>query len=99
MIRRDLPLGVIAAQLIHAAGESSPGNLPTGTRAVALAVDDESSLERIEARLIQKEIPHIAIREPDLPWNGAIMAIGLHPVIDRKPIRKVLGRLPLLKEI
>jgi hypothetical protein len=97
IVRADLPRGVLAAQLIHAAGESSPGGLPQGTRAVALAARCELQLARIERRLLQLGIDHRAIREPDPPWNGALMAIGLAPVTDRTTLRRALGRLSLLE--
>jgi hypothetical protein len=97
IVRADLPRGVLAAQLIHAAGESSPGGLPKGTRAVALAARGELHLARIERRLQQLGIDHRAIREPDPPWNGALMAIGLTPVADRTTLRRALRRLSLLE--
>lgn len=97
IVRADLPRGVLAAQLIHAAGESSPGGLPKGTRAVALCARDELDLARIERRLQELGIDHRAIREPDSPWDGALMAIGLTPVLDRTTLRRALARLPLLE--
>lgn len=99
IIRQDLPLGVVAAQLVHAAGESSSGNLPSGTIAVVLAARDEQHLERVELELQIRSVPHVAIREPDAPWCGQLMAIGIVPM-DRKnkQLRKVTSRLPLLRE-
>lgn len=97
IVRRDLPLGVLAAMVIHAAGESSPGQLPPGTHAVALAARDEPHLSFIEDKLRFFNIPHHAIREPDPPWNGEIMAIGIPPIADRQPIKKAVGGLPLLR--
>lgn len=97
IVRADLPRGVLAAQLIHAAGESSPGGLPPGTRAVALAARDEAHLRSVERRLVRLGIEHRAIREPDRPWDGALMAIGLAPVIDRTTVRRATRRLPLLE--
>ena len=97
LIRRDLPRGVLAAQLIHAAGESAPGDLPSGTIAVALAARDEAHLLELEAQLRQLGIAHRAIREPDAPWCGALMAIGIEPVRDRAHLRGVTGSLPLLR--
>lgn len=94
VIRGDLPRGVLAAQLVHAAGESSPGNLPRGTVAVALAARNEAHLRRIEARLRWERVPHIAIREPDPPWCGALMAIGIVPGPRRL---ESLKGLPLLR--
>lgn len=97
IIRRDLPLGDFAAQLIHAAGESAGGDLPNNTNAVALAAKDEAHLEFIEAKLRRFSIPHTAIREPDAPWNGALMAIGLAPTADRSTTKKVTKGLRLIK--
>lgn len=96
IIRQDLPVGVLAAQLIHAAGESASG-VESGTYAVALAAKDEAHLEFIEARLRRLCIPHKAIREPDPPWNGALMAIGIEPVLDRQPLKKVTKNLKLIR--
>jgi hypothetical protein len=61
IVRRDLPLGVLSAQLIHAAGESAKGVRP-GCYAVALAANDESHLKVIEAKLKRFGISHVAIR-------------------------------------
>jgi hypothetical protein len=97
IVRADLPRGVLAAQLIHAAGESSPGDLPTHTFAVALAARDEPHLELLERKLLKHQIPHRAIREPDAPWNHALMAIGIVPVSDRAVVKLVTSSLALLK--
>lgn len=85
------------AQLVHAAGETSPGNLDSGTYAIVLAVDSEAELISIANRLRDAIIPYKLIREPDSPWNNAATAIGLWPTKDRRKIAKVLGRLPLLR--
>ena len=87
---------MLAAQLTHAAGESSPGRLPPGTRAIVLACDGEPALAAVEARLHEARLPYVAIREPDAPWSGALMALGLTPTASRAAVRRVLGRLPLL---
>jgi peptidyl-tRNA hydrolase len=97
IVREDLPRGVLAAQLIHAAGESSRGILPPHTFAVALAARDEAHLESLEQALRRFDIPHQAIREPDPPWNGALMAIGIVPVADRGAVKRVTGSLRLLR--
>lgn len=97
VVRADLPRGVLAAQVIHAAGDSVHGELPERTHAVALAARDREHLERIEQQLIDARIPHRAIREPDPPWCGALMAIGLEPVVDRRPLRRVLSALSVLR--
>lgn len=97
ILRADLPLGVKVAQTIHAAGESSPGNLPADTRAVALAARDEAHLLEIEAALTAAGMCFSAIREPDPPWSGALMAIGISPQPRTTTLRQLLGKLPLLK--
>lgn len=96
VVRADLPRGVLAAQLIHAAGESGAGAVPRGTHAVALAARDEAHLEALARRLSFEGVPHRLIREPDAPWRGALMAIGLPP---RSPSPRVeaLRRLRLLQ--
>ena len=96
IVRADLPRGVQAAMLIHAAGESSPGALPRGTRAVALAAEDETHLRLLERRLIFERIPHVAIREPDPPFSGALMAIGLPPLL-RELQPSLLKKLSLIE--
>ena len=92
-----MPLGTICAQLVHAAGESSPGNLPEGTHAVVLAVPNEQTLLAIEEKLKHAQIKYNAIREPDPPYLGQLMAIGLEPTTDRTRMRKLLSTLPLLR--
>jgi hypothetical protein len=64
---------------------------------VALAARCELHLARIERHLQRLGIDHRAIREPDPPWNGALMAIGLTPVDDRTTLRRALRRLSLLE--
>jgi hypothetical protein len=71
--------------------------LAPGTIAVALAARDEAELRAIELELSARGIPHRAIREPDPPWNGALMAIGIEPLADRAAVRPVTGRLQLLR--
>lgn len=97
IIRSDLPRGVQIAQTIHAAGESSPGNLPPSTHAVALEAPDEKSLLDLELRLIGARIEHVAIREPDEPYNNQLMAIGIKPQVRGKTLRKVLSRFALVR--
>jgi len=81
---------------VHAAGESSPGDLPGDTHAIVLAAKGETHLEAIRAKLEEAGIPHTAIREPDTPWNGALMAIGLRPG-KKEVLKRYLSSLPLLK--
>lgn len=97
VVRRDLPHGVQIAQVVHAAGESSPGSLPEDTHAVALHARDEAQLQKIELSLLEAGISFRAIREPDAPWSGALMAIGLSPIPRTPQLRQLLGKLPLVK--
>jgi len=94
--RADLPHGVQAAQLIHAAGESSPGNLDSRTFAFALVVNNEEELKNLSYDLFMAGIPHKSILEPDAPWNGQIMAIGVCPA-PRKELKKFFSKLKLLR--
>ncbi len=96
VVRRDLPIGVIAAQLVHAAGESSPGNLPSSTYAVVLAVPDEAALIALARRLGEAGVAYKAIREPDAPYDNALMALGLVPK-KRSELRKYLSEIPLFR--
>lgn len=95
VVRQDLPLGAIAAQAVHAAGESGPA-LP-GTFAVVLAARNEEDLLQLEERLRAAALPHVSIREPDPPYLGALMAIGFPPG-PREPLRPYLKKFQLLKE-
>ena len=96
IVRRDLPLGVLAAMLVHAAGESSPGGLADGTFAVVLAARDELELALIAERLEARGVALVRIREPDAPWGNALMALGLVP--DRKEVlRRHVSSIPLLR--
>lgn len=85
-----------AANLIHAAGESSPGNLSPKTSAVALTCPDEAVLRSLAARLTAAGVRHRAIMETEGPHAGELMALGLEPCPKEVP-RKLLSSLPLLK--
>lgn len=96
VVRRDLSLGLIAAMCVHAAGESSPGNLPENTHAVVLAVPNEARLLVVRDRLRVAGVKHVEVREPDPPHLGALMALGLLPA-RKEDVRRYLSDLPLLK--
>lgn len=85
-----------AAQLVHAAGESSPGNLAEGTHVVVLTALGEAELAKVADRLHAAGIEFVAVREPDPPWGGQLMAIGVRPML-RREVRRHLSSLPLLK--
>ena len=91
-----MPFGVIAAQLVHASGETSPGNLPDGTYAIVLAAKDEADLLSIQGELLKLDVPHRLIREPDAPFFNEATAIGVMPVL-RSSLPKFFRKLPLLR--
>lgn len=95
-MRADLPRGIQAAQIVHAAGESSPGNLSPGTYAVVLAVANERLLVQAADVLRRKGIDFVMVFEPDPPYEGAPMAIGVRPG-RKEALRRHLSAFPLLK--
>jgi hypothetical protein len=96
VVRADIPRGIQAANIVHAAGESSPGYLPEGTHAVVLTVPDERALVVLSDRLVAARIPFVPVYEPDAPYCGAMMSIGLVPA-RKEVLRKHLSSLPLLR--
>jgi peptidyl-tRNA hydrolase len=94
IVRRDLPRGLLAAQIVHAAGESSPGNLSDGTYAVVLATSNEADLAELERRLIAGGLPHKAIREPNL--GNALTAVGVAPA-RKSSFRRWLSNIALYR--
>lgn len=58
---------------VHAAGETGPA--PAGTIAVVLQVKDESELLALSSRLSGHN--HILFHEPDPPYLGQAMSLGL----------------------
>lgn len=95
-MRADLPRGLQAAQIVHAAGESSPGNIPAGTYAIVLAVPDKHALAAEAYRLTKVGVSLTPIYEPDAPYHGELMALGLTPG-RKEDLRRHLSCLPLLK--
>ena len=96
VVRADLTRGIQAANIVHAAGESSPGNLPSGTHAVCLAVPDEGALRAVADKLGDACIPFVSIVETDAPHAGHLMAIGCMPA-GKEVLRRHLSSLPLLR--
>jgi hypothetical protein len=71
--------------------------LPPDTRAIALMVADETALALLAERLELASVAHVVVREPDPPWSGALMAIGILPLVDMRAARRVLAKLQLLR--
>ena len=97
VIRADLPRGVQIAQTIHAAGESVREPVPPTTHAVALEAATEADLLDLERKLQDLGIEHVAIREPDAPYNNQLMAIGVKPQVRGKTLRRAMGRFALVR--
>lgn len=95
IVRRDLPLGLVVANTVHAAGESA--GVPKGTFAVALATADQEELERVRDRLSALQVPYATILETQGEHAGELMAIGIEPLRDRSLIRKAVSSLPLVR--
>lgn len=64
---------------------------------MALYAQDEQDLLRLEQKLIDLGIEHVAIREPDEPYNNQLMAIGIKPVVRDKKLRKAMSAFALIK--
>jgi len=94
LVRKDLDRGIQAAMIVHAAGESSPGNLPHDTYAVVLAVPNEAALAREADRLQAAGVELVRVHEPDR--NDELMALGLRPA-RKGALRRLLSQLPLLR--
>ena len=60
-------------------------------------VADEAALALLAERLELASVAHVVVREPDPPWSGALMAIGIPPLADPRAARRVLARLQLLR--
>lgn len=102
IVRADLPTITQTVQLYHAAGESSPGKLPKGTFARVLQVADEAALKAIGWELFRAGVKIAMVFEPDEPWNGQLMAIGVEPVLggtlEYSRVRKILQPLDRLEQ-
>lgn len=99
VVRTDIPFGHQMAQLCHAAGESfkSPPKIRgEPIYAVVLSAKSEKELLELEQKFISFGVEHVSIREPDEPYFGQLMAIGLVP-IERNRVSKFLSKLPLVK--
>lgn len=85
IVRRDLPLGKLAAMITHAAGESAVMyrdvmKLPFhGAIAVVLEAKNEQALYRYAEWLTSEDILFVSIHESDEPYIGQLMAIGVVP--------------------
>ena len=94
VVRGDLPRGLQAANIVHAAGESGPAE--RGTHAVCLVAPNATVLAAVAERLEAAGVRCARIVESDPPYAGELMAIGCPPG-GREVVRRVLSSLPLLR--
>lgn len=99
IVRDDLPPGIQAAMIVHAAGSSA--QLPAASRATppTVAVALHASLDELVAlhrALVERDLPHVLVREPDEPWRDAPMAIGVVPM-PRVRVRRLFAHLRLVR--
>lgn len=93
IIRRDLSLGLMAANIQHAAGETGPAH--EHVHAVTLMAKDEVSLRAMAARFDKLGKRYHPIIECDGAHAGQMMAIGFW--IMKKKEGRFLSGIPLLK--
>lgn len=85
IVRRDLPLGTMAAMVTHAAGESAAVYEAEhiegfkGCVAVVLEAKDELSLDNNHEYLNSHGIKHVSVHESNGVYSGQYMAIGVVP--------------------
>jgi len=96
IVRDDLSLGMTAAQVCHAAGESVRSRVPTGTHAVILGVP-AAELPAVAERLVRANAHYKLIFENDAPYALQLMAIGIEPG-PKDEVGRILADLPLLRK-
>lgn len=99
LVRKDLPFAVQMVNVAHAAGESvTEAPIASTTRAVLLHVENEQQLLEYAQLMQEKQISHVLIREPEQPYNGAAMSLGLAPSTRRNAFRRLFYHLQLVKD-
>ncbi len=85
-------------QVAHAAGESILREIQgEATSCIVLHLPDEQTLYMWSEILWMKGLFHRKIFEPDKPWNGQLMSIGVCPRVDTPELRKIFKYLPLAR--
>lgn len=115
IVRRDLPLGLVLANVAHAAGESFyrlaqlasfelldlEGFEPAETIAIVKGARNEGRLKKLRDALVAEDVPHSLITETDGEYAGQAMAIGVVPVSKGTSVkyRALLNDFQLLQEL
>lgn len=104
IVRRDLPLGVLTAMIVHAAGESAAlyeaqhfEGFP-GCTAVVLEAHDESRLNSDAEYLRGHGIATVEVHESHGPFAGQFMAIGVVPG-ERETLAPLFAEFQCLKSL
>lgn len=94
IVREDLPVGTMAAQLVHAAGESGP--VKPGTIAIALRSSRAAIYQLLEELGGDPRFSIAPVYETDGDYAGQLMAIGFAPVERSSRLRPLLRRFRLV---
>lgn len=89
--------GVIACQAAHAAGESLRAPAASDTHVVALVAEKSHDLVALSLTLREAGIHHALICEPDEPYNGSAVAVGIEPLEDRERVKPLVARFKLFR--
>lgn len=89
--------GIVACQAAHAATECIQ-SLPVSdqTHVCALEAETSADLETLGKLLTDAGLPHVVIREPDEPYNGAAVAVGVAPM-DRYLVKPYMSTFKVLR--
>lgn len=96
-----------AAGLTAGAGEvggSSPSRCsssfdPSRTKVVILAARDERHLTALRRKLYARGVRYVTIEEPDEPYLGQLMALGLLPSEPSSELRSALNGYQMLRRL
>lgn len=69
-----------------------------GMTVVVLGVRSLNRLRKAAYRLEAKGVKHTIVREPDQPWNGQMMAVGIWPHEDTPEFRAEFENYELYKK-
>lgn len=83
--------------VLHQSCRKYPGLPVSGeTHVVVLQAETSDQLEAVAARLRDSRVHHVLIREPDEPYRGAAVALGVEPT-DRERVRLHVADLKVFR--
>ena len=100
IVRKDMPMGVVAAQVAHVAAESAVlyTSFFHGSTVVVLEVDNQTQLLRANSKLIQAGLAPVCFYESSGPLGGQFTALGLVPC-EREKVAELLKNYRLFNEV